>query len=530
VNNVVLIGFMGSGKSTVGPILAQRLGRPFRDLDDEIVAAAGRPVDAIFKDEGEVGFRRREAGCLARALAGHGQVVAVGGGAPLIEENWQRIREGNCVVALTANPAVLAGRLDGSSSRPLLTPDAPTAIASLLPGRIGRYLDADLVVDTDAHSPSSVAECVFSRIPSGDLDRVVVAIPGSPHEVVIGRRLAHLLPPALRRSGAGEAVLLVTDPAVGAAHAQPMLEALERAGFAAHLHTLPDGEDAKRMEALAGLYDRLASLRLDRAGTLVALGGGTVGDVTGFAAATWLRGIRYVQVPTTLLAMVDSSIGGKTAINLPSGKNLVGAVHQPAAIFCDLDYLTTLPDPEFRSGMAEVCKAAMITDRRFVDWLYASAGPIQARDEAAVREAVRRAVAIKAAVVSEDPREDGRRAILNYGHTIGHGLERALGFGTLRHGEAVAWGMEVAAELSVITGRSSPGLVETQRALLRAHGLLTERPRVARQELLAAIQHDKKSRAGAVRWVLLRDIGQPEPGCRVEPEQLSAALDKVFQA
>ena len=350
MNNVVLIGFMGSGKSTVGPLLAERLGRLFRDLDDEIVAGAGRPVDVIFKDEGEVGFRGREADCLARALAGHGQVVAVGGGAPLVEENWKQIREGNCVVALTANPAVLAGRLNGSSSRPLLTPDAPAAIASLLPGRIGRYLEADVVVDTDARSPSAVALCVCGRIPSGGLHRVPVAMPGSRHEVVIGRRLAHLLPPALRRCGAGDAVLLVTDPAVGAAHAQPILEALAQAGFAVHLHTLPAGEDAKRMEALAGLYDRLAGLRLDRAGTLVALGGGTVGDVTGFAAATWLRGVRYVQVPTTLLAMVDSSIGGKTAINLSSGKNLVGAVHQPAAIFCDLDYLATLPDAEYRSG------------------------------------------------------------------------------------------------------------------------------------------------------------------------------------
>jgi len=252
--------------------------------------------------------------------------------------------------------------------------------------------------------------------------------------------------------------------------------------------------------------------------------------LTGVAAATWLRAIRYVQIPTTLLAMVDSSIGGKTAINLPSGKNLVGAVHQPAAIFCDLEYLTTLPEAEFRSGMAEVCKAAIIADPVFADWLGASAARLQSRDRDAIREAVRRAAAIKAVVVSEDPTEGGRRAILNYGHTIGHALERALGYGTIRHGEAVAWGMEAAAQLSVITGRCGPGLPEQQWALLRAYGLLETSPKVSRQDLLDAMEHDKKSRNGFVRWVLLRAFGDPEWGCQVDAEHMTAALDKVFES
>ncbi len=531
MNNIVLIGFMGSGKSTVGRLLADRLGRRFRDLDDEIVATAtGQPVAAIFEREGEAGFRRRESDCLRLALGADDQVIAVGGGAPLIEDNWIRMRDGNTVVALMAEPRELAERLRGSTDRPLLYPDPPTAVATLLPVRTPRYLEADLVIRTDQVAPSLVAEDLAGRLPPEPVTRVRVEVPGSPHEAVIGRGLGHLLAAALGRSGAGDTVVVVTDPAIETQHAAPMLRALRQAGLTAHVHVLPAGEPAKTIETLGRLYDRLAEIRVDRTGALIALGGGTVGDVTGFAAATWLRGIRYLQVPTTLLAMVDSSIGGKAAINLASGKNLVGAVHQPAAIFCDLDYLATLPDEEFRSGMAEVCKAAMIADRHFAEWLLRSAPALASRNREAVREAVTRAVRIKASVVGEDPTETGRRAILNYGHTVAHALERALGYGCIRHGEAVAWGMEVAGELSLATGRCRPAVVETQGALLRAHGLQPTPPRVSRAELLSAMQHDKKSRDGAVRWVLLRDIGDAEWGCDVAPEQVSRALDKVLGA
>ena len=528
MNNVVLIGFMGSGKSTVGRLLAARLGRPFLDLDQEIAAGAGRSVQALFDGEGEAAFRRREAECLADALRPDGRVVAVGGGAPLTTENWARIRDGNTVVALTAETEELVGRLRTSTDRPLLRADLPAAVATLLPRRAARYLEADLILPTDGRSAEAVAGELARRLPSEGIDRVAVNIPGSMHEVVIGRGLAHLLGPALRRAGVLGTVVLTTDPVVEAAHAAPIIEALRAAGYSPQVHRLPAGEAAKSMGTLSGLYDRLAALGVDRDGALLVLGGGTVGDLRGFAAATWLRGLRYLQVPTTLLAMVDSSIGGKTAINLDSGKNLVGALHQPVAIFCDLDYLAGLPEEEFRSGMAEVCKVAIIADPAFARWLHASAAALRGRQPAALREAVRRAAAIKASVVAEDPQETGRRAILNYGHTVAHALERALGYGSIRHGEAVAWGMEVAAELSLITDRCPPVVLETQRAILRAQGLLATRPRVGRYDLLAAMVHDKKSREGVLRWVLLRDMGDPEWGCQVTPDQLARALDKVL--
>ena len=550
MNNVVLVGFMGSGKSTVGPHLAQRLERPFVDLDDVIEADAGRSVAEIFSIEGEAGFRERESRCLQRALERNGSVVAVGGGAPMREDNWVRIRSGNTVVALIAEPDELARRLNGSSDRPLLQSGAPSVIASLLPARLSRYLEADVVVKTDGIDPVEVAEQVHGRLSGGGLQRILIDVPGSPHEVTVGYGLTHLVPASLRElnpslsgrdassgdpspvygGGQGGGVLIVTDNAIAEQHAQPLIDALASDGISARLHLVPLGEAAKQPQVLAEIYEALAAAGIDRQGVLIALGGGAVGDVTGFAAATWMRGIRYLQLPTTLLAMVDSSIGGKTAINLPAGKNLVGAVHQPSAIFCDLDYLATLPDEEYRASLAEVIKAAIIADRSFVDWLMTNLPAVLRREPTAVREAVGRAIAIKAAVVAQDPQEVGARAILNYGHTVGHALERAAGFGMLRHGEAVAWGMEVAALISVRTGACAQESVAVQHSLLRDAGLLADRPAVAHEKLIEAMRHDKKSRAGELRWVLLREIGRAEYGQLVDPSVVGASLAEVLPA
>lgn len=545
---MVLVGFMGSGKSTVGPHLAQRLERPFVDLDDVIEADAGRSVAEIFFSEGEAGFRERESRCLQGALAREGSVVAVGGGAPMGEDNWVRIRSGNTVVALMAEPAELARRLNGSADRPLLQPGAPSVIASLLPSRLSRYLEADVVVRTDGIDPVEVARQIHGRLSGGGLQRILIDVPGAPHEATVGYGLTHLVPAALRKlnpspvsarlespspiygGGQGGGLLIVTDEHVADRHAPPLIDALASDGITPRVHLVPSGEDAKQPLVLAGIYEALAAAGIDRQGALIALGGGAVGDVAGFAAATWMRGIRYLQLPTTLLAMVDSSIGGKTAINLPAGKNLVGAVHQPSAIFCDLAYLETLPDEDYRASLAEVIKAAIIADRPFADWLMANLPAVLARDPAAVREAVGRAIAIKAAVVAEDPQENGVRAILNYGHTVAHALERAAGFGTLRHGEAVAWGMEVAGQISVRTGFCAPESVAVQHTLLRDAGLLVERPAVANAKVIGAMRHDKKSRAGELRWVLLREIGRAEYGQAVDPAVVEASLAEVLPA
>ena len=528
MNNVVLVGFMGSGKSTVGRVLAERTNRSFVDLDDDIAADAGRSVAEIFADEGEAGFRQREAQSLRRALDKQDIIVAAGGGAPLADENWRRMREGNCVVSLMAQPVELARRLNGSKGRPLLERDVPSAIATLLPNRLSRYAAADLVIATDGRKPDEVAHDIESRLPRSGIHRIAVDVPGASHEVTIGQHLPNLVGETVKRMAPSQPVVIVSDRVIIKQHLRPLADALKSMDITAIPVSVPSGEPAKELDALAAIYAELARIGVDRQGCVIALGGGTVGDVVGFAAATWMRGIRYIQMPTTLLAMVDSSIGGKTAINLPAGKNLVGAVRQPAAIFSDIEYLESLPNEEYRAALAEVVKAGMIADRRFVEWLAANIGGLLQRDNDSVDEAIRWAIRIKADVVARDPAETGERAILNYGHTVGHALERAAGYGTVRHGEAVAWGMEVAARISVLTATCQAEDVTVQHMLLQQAGLLARRPTVKPLDLLSAMQHDKKSRAGKPRWVLLREVGRAEYGCEVDEAIVWMALREVL--
>src|SRR5437762_11712353 len=404
---------MGSGKTTVGRALADQTRRSFIDLDEEIATDAGRSISEIFADEGEAGFRERESRGLERALRRDDAIIAAGGGAPLRDENWREMRSGNCVVALTAEPAELARRLNRPKGRPLLQPDVPSAIAALLPTRMARYLEADLVFSTDGKPAAEISRHIDARLPRGGLHRISIDVPGAAHEVTVGFHLANLAAQALRRLAASRPIMVVSDSVGAGRHIDPLIEALKSAGVSAAVHLVPAGEAAKELGVLSTIYGALADDGIGREVVLVSLGGGCVGDVAGFAAATWMRGIRYVQMPTTLLAMVDSSIGGKTAINLPAGKNLVGAVRQPAAIFSDIEYLDSLPNEEYRAALAEVVKAGMIVDRRFVEWLAANIAGLLQRDNDNIDEAIRWATRIKTDVVARDPDETGERAVLN---------------------------------------------------------------------------------------------------------------------
>mgnify|MGYP001819884318 CR=1 FL=1 len=284
---------------------------------------------------------------------------------------------------------------------------------------------------------------------------------------------------------------------------------------------LPDGESFKTLATMQAILDQLVETRANRDVAVVALGGGVVGDITGFAAACYMRGVDFIQVPTTLLAQVDSSVGGKTGVNHPQGKNLIGAFHQPQVVLIDTDTLSTLPEREFAAGLAEVIKYGAICDREFFEWLEANMPRLLARDADALAYAIRRCCEIKAEVVADDEREAGRRAILNFGHTFGHAIEHCQGYGEWLHGEAVAAGMVMAARLSGLAA----GDVERLKNLIAAAGLPTEPPAIASGDWLSAMGMDKKVQGNELRFVLLNTLGE----CRVSSDYDDERLDEILR-
>ncbi|KAB0611252.1 3-dehydroquinate synthase [Castellaniella defragrans] len=306
------------------------------------------------------------------------------------------------------------------------------------------------------------------------------------------------------------AIAVVTNTTVGALYGARLRAALEATGKPLLAIELPDGEQYKTWESLDRIFDALLAAALDRKAVLVALGGGVVGDVCGFAASCYMRGIRFVQVPTTLLAQVDSSVGGKTAINHPRGKNMIGAFYQPLAVEIDPGVLATLPAREISAGLAEIVKYGMIADAEFFDWCESHVDALRALDGEAIRHAVRRSCELKAWVVSQDERESGLRAILNFGHTFGHAIESGLGYGHWLHGEAVGCGMVMAAELSARVAGLDAAAVDRIRALVRAIGCPVDPPGLGAARWLDLMRVDKKNEGRRIRYVLLPALGRAE--------------------
>jgi 3-dehydroquinate synthase len=342
------------------------------------------------------------------------------------------------------------------------------------------------------------------------LPRLTVEIPGRAYQVLVGLGALQELPRLVKEMGA-TAAAVVSDRLVAEHWTEPVVAGLTGLGVPASLHVVEPGEAAKSLAGFGEVLEFLEESRLDRAGVVVAVGGGRVGDLAGFAAAAWLRGVRHVQVPTSLLAMVDSSIGGKTGVNTPRTKNSVGAFWQPAAVVADLATLSTLPEKEYRAAFGEVVKYAIAMDRELALRLGAEQAQLRARDPEALEWVVSRCVELKGQVVVADERESGPRAILNYGHTVGHAVEVASGY-EAAHGRAIALGMRVAARVSERIGLCGEEVLQVQDALLRAFELPGFLPRVRVEDVLAMIPRDKKSRAGAVRWVLPREVGKAQVG------------------
>jgi 3-dehydroquinate synthase len=512
-----LYGPPASGKSTLGRALAEQLALPFVDLDACIEQEAGRAIREIFAAEGEGAFRAREAVQLHRAIAASMEsVIALGGGALLDPVSRAQAEGAGAVLFLDTPPAVLAARTGSQPGlRPLLAgagSAARTPLEDLLERRAAHYASFPLRLNGGG-------DVLADKVAQAQTMLGAFQIRGMGRQettVRVGAGLLASLGERIRAAGWSGACAVIADTHTAQPYGAAAVKALRRAGLRATLLTIPAGETHKRIETVTSLWQGLLAAGVDRGGTVVAVGGGVVGDLAGFAAATWMRGVRWVGVPTTLLAMVDSSLGGKTAFDLPEGKNLVGAFHPPALVLADTAALQTLPPEERGCGAAEAVKHGVIGDPA----LFAQ---FEARSDwdadAWTPATVARAMAVKVRIIQDDPYERGVRAALNLGHTIGHAVESASDF-NLRHGEAVAIGMVAEARLAERLGLAQePGLSERLSRVLATLGLPTEiPPGIDRGAVRRAMLFDKKSESGTVRFALPIRIGEVRTRVAVEPD------------
>jgi shikimate kinase / 3-dehydroquinate synthase len=533
--SIVLVGMMGAGKTSVGRRLAAQLNLPFVDADGEIEAGAQMTVPEIFERFGEPYFREGERKVLARLLSEGQKVLATGGGAFMNEATRARIAQSGVSIWLKPDFDVLMRRVRKRSNRPLLqTADPEETLRRLLRERGPIYGLADLTIEPRDGPHDAVVEAIVSALgahltgnayatafsgagaapAAARIHEVDVALGARAYKILIGEGLIAGAGEHIERLAPGAHCAIVTDANVAALHLEPLKASLAQAGLRASTIVVPPGESSKSYARFAEVCDGLLGAHIERRDLVIALGGGVIGDLTGFAAASVRRGLRLVQIPTTLLAQVDSSVGGKTAINSPHGKNLVGAFHQPSLVLADIGALDTLSAREFRAGYAETVKYGLIGDIAFFEWLERHWRDVYAGGGARLR-AVATSCAAKAAVVAADETEQGERALLNLGHTFAHAFERLTGYDGARlvHGEAVAVGMACAFRFSRALGFCNGQDAMRVESHLRAAGLPTRMHEIpgldAQPEaILAAMRQDKKVERGRLTFILAKGIGE----------------------
>jgi shikimate kinase/3-dehydroquinate synthase len=560
-NCIVLVGMMGSGKSSIGQKLAHRLGLKFVDADAEIAAAAGMSIPEIFAKFGEGYFRDGERRVLYRLLNGGPLVLATGGGAFLDPRTRRRIAERGVSIWFDAAHETLLRRVRRKGDRPLLQTEDPAAtLRRLMDERNPVYATADLrVVSHDVPHDAMVEQTLAllaERLPTlafgakrpledlptsmthfaprreEPLHRESVRVDLGPrsYDIFIGSGLLKEAGEQIAALAAGAACAIVTDSNVAPLYLKPLQASLEACGLRSTAIVVEPGEASKSLAVLGRVLDEALAAKIERRDVVIALGGGVVGDLAGFVAASLRRGCRFVQIPTTLLAQVDSSVGGKTGINSLHGKNLIGAFHQPSLVLADIDTLETLPERELRAGYAEIVKYGLIRDRRFFEWLEADGEAVfSGKPEQICAIAV--SCQMKACIVGGDETEQGDRALLNLGHTFGHALERLVAYDSKRlvHGEGVAIGLAQAFRFSHRLGLCN-GLDATrvERHLERV-GLPTRISDIPdfsadAETVLEAMRQDKKVERGALTFVLAREIGGAFVAKNVEAKEVLAFL------
>ncbi|MDB5104094.1 MAG: 3-dehydroquinate synthase [Fibrobacteres bacterium] len=530
--NIYFTGFMASGKSRIGSLTAASLGWKFFDIDKLIEEKTGKSIPQIFSEDGEPAFRRMEVEAL-KEVSGQGPMVASLGGGTLINPEAIEIIRGNGVlIGLHASPEVILERVNRKKeSRPLLAnlddESKMAKIKEMLEARKPLYELADLHFESDEKIPHHVlTRRIVHRLQVEELKCLKVDLAERSYPIYVEENLAGHMDSIAAKAGCPNRFLIVTDQNLKS-YQKRMLEQLRSSLGDARIFFFKSGEEEKSLKSLNKLFTFMLRHSYPRKTTLVAFGGGVTGDMVGFAAAVYLRGIDFIQVPTTLLSMVDSSVGGKTAVNHPLGKNMIGAFYQPKAVAISLESLSTLPANEFLSGMAEVIKYGMIRDPDFFAFLEANAEGILSKRPDLLREVVMRSCAIKSDVVGKDEREtaEGGRAILNYGHTFGHAFEVLGGYGALPHGLAVGLGMRVAARLAVLLGMLDADSEKRQNDLMDRLGMPSRYPKkLDENKAWEAMGLDKKVDAGSRVYILPTRIGAVVPVRDVAKETVLQAL------
>ncbi|CAJ0884110.1 shikimate kinase / 3-dehydroquinate synthase [freshwater sediment metagenome] len=564
---LVFVGMMGSGKSAIGQRLAARLGLPFVDADAEIVAAAaGMTIPEIFAKYGERYFRDGERRVIMRLLNAGEMVLATGGGAFMDPRTRERVSERGVSIWLDADLKTLMKRVRRKNDRPLLHTDNPEeTLRRLLETRRPIYELADIRVES-RDEPQDVMveetlEALVAQLPRIDAARqaqkkdfakamthlhlervhadqgathretIHVALGGRSYDILIGAGLVEEAGAHIGRVAPGAACAIITDENVARLHLPTLQKSLDAAGIRHTTIVVKPGEGSKSLATFGRVCDEVLAAKIERRDLIVAFGGGVVGDLAGFVAASVRRGSRFVQIPTTLLSQVDSSVGGKTGINSPHGKNLIGAFHQPSLVLADVDVLRTLSLREFRAGYAEVVKYGLIGDKRFFEWLEADAEAVfHSRAEQICAVAV--SCETKATIVARDEMEQGDRALLNLGHTFGHAFELLTQYDSERlvHGEGVAIGMACAARFSARLGLCPVADAERVSKHLASVGLPTEIRQILgfngdARAILDAMYQDKKVEGGALTFILMRGIGEAFIAKSVEPGEVSSFLN-----
>lgn len=527
-------GFMASGKSRTGRALAERLGRPFIDTDNVIVERSGKSINEIFEQDGEAKFREMERDIIAEiSKCEEPQVISLGGGALTRPENLKIIRENGTIIRLWAKPEVLSERIGRKNTRPLLAnlndEERLAKIKVMLKEREKNYAAADFSVESsNDNSENHVIDRILQMLRFWDSHALdVLPSEGDRYPIFIGKNLipvAGTMLEGLRLSEDYE-FLVCTDTSIAKAQPQKLAELRGQAGRCP-IFKFQAGERNKTLHNLNQLYSFMLHRGYTRKSCLLQMSGGVVGDMAGFGAATYQRGIPFIQFPTTLLSMVDSSVGGKVAVNHPEGKNMIGAFYQPKAVVCDLSVLGTLPENEYLAGLAEIVKYGVIYDEEFFRYMEQNVDKIKAHDYDTLKYLIFRSCQIKAEVVGIDEKENGLRAILNYGHTFGHAIEKLTHYELYSHGIAVSLGMRVAARASVLLNQIDAAAEARQNALLDALGF-PKKCSVNVEEAWEAMAIDKKAAKGKRVYILPTKIGAVEKFVNVDKEIIGKSWDAI---